>query len=270
MQRHEQAGRAEPSGARLPAYDDVSLMVWYLDSTSSLRDASERHQWGGWKLARGFTYSSASLSADCIDVLDRDEEEQEPDDSAASHRHALEVAHTERFLAADLRRRVQDAHDDQPPLTKASMYTKWLSWGRGSMHEAHNSCPTVATQASAPHEAHGKGDKGSRGKHNKILAKLRNSLPKLSVTLPRTVSKSFQSPRLNPDLSLPTLACAAGSTGDDEDETQAQLSDKRFDRDYAEPVCKVRHTIARPTIMSACHSKDSTEKHFLFGLSADD
>ena len=47
-------------------------------------------------------------------------------------RNPVEVEYTERFLAADLVRRVQSAQTTPLSRDEASIYPRWLSWGRGN------------------------------------------------------------------------------------------------------------------------------------------
>ena len=47
-------------------------------------------------------------------------------------RNPIEVEYTERFLAADLVRRVQSAQATPLSRDEASIYPRWLSWGRGN------------------------------------------------------------------------------------------------------------------------------------------
>ena len=58
-----------------------------------------------------------------------DQEARANDDPTPSQRHPIEEAHTERFLAADLARRVQSAQRTALLPDEASLYA---SWGRGS------------------------------------------------------------------------------------------------------------------------------------------
>jgi len=71
--------------------------------------------WRGWS-------SPASPTTPVPPSLDNNEEH----DAARGQRNPLEVEYTERFLAADLRRRV---HLAQPENDTPS--SPWLSWGRG-------------------------------------------------------------------------------------------------------------------------------------------
>jgi hypothetical protein len=84
-----------------------------------------RARWAEWC---SYALSSASIftSVACDSGSDGDNEPPQ--------RHPLEVAVTERFLAADLRRRVRMAQTEMPPLTikEKLALPAWMSWGRGS------------------------------------------------------------------------------------------------------------------------------------------
>ena len=84
-------------------------------------------------------YSSSNLSS--IYSQDDSDEGEDPEYASAGRqqRNPIELAHTERLLAADLLRRVRAAQDNTPPLTakEATTFPRWLSWGRGTSSPSH-------------------------------------------------------------------------------------------------------------------------------------
>jgi hypothetical protein len=83
-------------------------------------------EWSTYALCSASIFSERGLSVSCDSGSDGDDEPPQ--------RHPLEVAATERFLAADLRRRVRMAQAEMPPLTieEKLALPSWMSWGRGS------------------------------------------------------------------------------------------------------------------------------------------
>ena len=100
---------AQPAGG---AYHETELA----------ETAEETHvRWREWS-AFALTGSSLSCSSDDIS-----------DDEGPPQRYPRELAATERFLAADLRRRVCEAQAEMPlTIEEKIALPAWMSWGRGS------------------------------------------------------------------------------------------------------------------------------------------
>ena len=79
-------------------------------------------------------YSSSNLSS--IYSQNDSDEGEDPEHASAGRqqRNPIELAHTERFLAADLLRRVRASQDNTLPFTaeEATTFPRWLRWGRGT------------------------------------------------------------------------------------------------------------------------------------------
>jgi len=90
--------------------------------------AETRTRWREWS---AFAVSSSSVMHS---TAGEGSSSEDGDDAPPSQRHPLEVAATERFLAADLLRRVLAAQGGMPPLTteEKTSLPAWMSWGRGS------------------------------------------------------------------------------------------------------------------------------------------
>jgi hypothetical protein len=102
-------------------------------------------RWAEWC---SYALSSASIftSVTCDSGSDGDDEPPQ--------RHPLEVAATERFLAADLHRRVRMAQAEMPlPITIEEQLAlpAWMSWGRGSA--PHGAAATGGDEGPATGEA---------------------------------------------------------------------------------------------------------------------
>jgi len=115
-------------------YDTVEFLLRYLSTEGQKEqegsDCSEHSYYSTW------------FSLKCIENSFHDTHctgeshhvTQHAYDDTPPQRHPFEVEYTERFLAADLLRRVQSAQITAPlSHGEASIYPRWLSWGRGDI-----------------------------------------------------------------------------------------------------------------------------------------
>ena len=123
-----QMSPADADCERLVAeYDTVEFLLRYLSTEG------QKEQEGSDCSEQSY---STWFSLNCHDTQCNGESHhvtQHAYDDNPPQRHPFEVEYTERFLAADLLRRVQSAQITAPPLShgEASIYPRWLSWGRG-------------------------------------------------------------------------------------------------------------------------------------------
>ena len=110
-------------------------------------------RWEQWPNFSAFALSSSSVySAACGDVSSLSGlSDRSSDGDERPQRDPLEVQATERFLAADLVRRVRNAQAEIPRLTIEEKITlpAWLSWGRGSALQDTTAAGHVSSTAPA-------------------------------------------------------------------------------------------------------------------------
>ncbi len=193
---------AGPGG--LADWGEASKHSALAPATGAETEIETRRRWAEWS---SFALSSSS-SVFCADAsatsCGSDGGDEPP------KRHPLEAAATERFLAADLRRRVLAAQTQMLPLMTAEKISLpgWMSWGRGSAthggHEREVVCsmhngdsPSVSTVADASPK---------RGRMSRAMRKLRKRLPGLHMA---GAAFSFPAPALRlPKVSVPLFAAA--------------------------------------------------------------
>ena len=180
--------------------------------------AATKMQWGQWRAFSAFALSSSSVFSGACEDEDSVSCESDGDGPAGRpqlpQRHPLEVAATERFLAADLLRRVRNAQAEMPPLTieeKISL-PGWLSWGRGSAlqdtaaaGDASSPAPAVlsmqhsgGTLLAAATSGHEAASPNPRGRMSRAVRKVSKRLPNLRVMAAAALS--------TPALRLPTVS----------------------------------------------------------------
>jgi len=220
-------------------------LLQYLGSTPStcLYDHSEGCRAPSAICARGYLCSANFSSSNSSNVYSQDDSDEGEDleygSAGRAQRNPIELAHTERFLAADLLRRVRASHDNTPPLTaeETNTFPRWLSWGRGtsspsqevnlSWHSASPSASGLATDQQQSSET----TRSYAAYAAKLVRKLRKRFSGLSfsppLNLPLTSSASpwtQHAPRAescslkavtgddNPTIPRPTLPSATGLT----------------------------------------------------------
>lgn len=148
-------------------YKDVKILLLYLEE-------------------QGGMSGSNSDSVPCDD--DDDDDNQTP-----QHRHPLEVAHTESFLARDLASHMQSAQSTHPlQPDEVSLYPVWLSSGRANACMPPQSPKTSKTQAKNHEEQPSKGKTLRLPKVcvPKTFSTLLKQFPKISRMPPLTTSES--------------------------------------------------------------------------------
>ena len=173
-------------------------LLQYLGFTPStcLHDHSEGCRESSAISARRYLCSANFSSSNSSSIYSQDDSDEGEDLEYASagrqQRNPIELAHTERFLAADLLRRVRASQDNTPPLTaeEATTIPRWLSWGRGtrcpsqeiklSLHSAPSSGSGLSTD-----QQHS--SKTTRSYAAKLARKMRKRFSGLSFTPPMSL-----------------------------------------------------------------------------------
>ena len=184
MQIETETRQMSPADAdceRLVAeYDTVEFLLRYLSTEG------QKEQEGSDCSEQSY---STWFSLNCHDTQCNGESHhvtQHAYDDTPPQRHPFEVEYTERFLAADLLRRVQSAQITAPPLShgEASIYPRWLSWGRGHITNV-KMCMTEGNEESSKTDSSPK----------RRLAKVLLSKMKKGLTTRANISGLYSSTR---------------------------------------------------------------------------
>ena len=117
----EMAAPGQPAGGACPYSVQRAMKLAETAEETCLR----WHEWSAFALSSTST-QAAGRSASCSS-------DDDSDDAGPPRRHPLELAATERFLAADLRRRVCEAQAEMTlTIEEKIAFPAWMSWGRGT------------------------------------------------------------------------------------------------------------------------------------------
>ena len=117
----EMAAPGQPAGGACPFSVQRAMKLAETAEETRLR----WHEWSAFALSSTST-QAAGRSASCSS-------DDDSDDAGPPRRHPLELAATERFLAADLRRRVCEAQAEMTlTIEEKIAFPAWMSWGRGT------------------------------------------------------------------------------------------------------------------------------------------
>jgi hypothetical protein len=180
---------AGPQPGGLAAWGEASKHSALAPATGAETEIETRRRWAEWS-SFALSSSSSAFYADASAAGGDEDNNQSGRDSDEEppKRHPLEVAATERFLAADLRRRVHAAQAQMPPLTIAEKISlpAWMSWGRGSVpHHGGHEREVVCTMhnGDSPSVSTGADASPKRGRMSRAMRKLRKRLPRLPANL---------------------------------------------------------------------------------------